>query len=274
LFLVPQESWGWIPAHMGTWVWLDRGWTWIPGDWFHSGMVEFLGISTFPTMDYYFLMGYGFNIFRQYGLQDWRLDNLRRYYREVWEQIRESWIIRADLEPNPGFLPDKLANIIKRANQGPAADVAKRLGLEHTLSASGVDKLPADRGAKLPQAIPDAAGKARPVPELGAKNEITHLGKKGAARDWNPDRSWADARGYTIHYSSSRNAVICPELNISSDREHLQSRGGAYRYPMPGRGTFPESSPQAGSPDSGSTNGTIASPSQDKKAEEKDNSGK
>ena len=42
-------------------------------------------------MDYYFLMGYGDYIFRQYGLQDWRLDYLRRYYQEVWEQIKESW---------------------------------------------------------------------------------------------------------------------------------------------------------------------------------------
>jgi len=32
LFLVPQEQWGWVPAHMGTWVWLNRGWTWIPGN--------------------------------------------------------------------------------------------------------------------------------------------------------------------------------------------------------------------------------------------------
>ena len=42
LFLVPQQQWGWVPAHMGTWVWMKRGWTWIPGNWFHSGVVDYM----------------------------------------------------------------------------------------------------------------------------------------------------------------------------------------------------------------------------------------
>ena len=44
----PRKQWGWVPAHMGTWVWLKRGWTWIPGDWFHSGIVDYSGVSRFP----------------------------------------------------------------------------------------------------------------------------------------------------------------------------------------------------------------------------------
>ncbi len=53
LFLIPQEPWGWVPAHMGTWVWLKRGWTWIPGDWFHNGIVDFNDTYMFPTLGYY-----------------------------------------------------------------------------------------------------------------------------------------------------------------------------------------------------------------------------
>jgi len=32
LFWVPQESWGWVPYHLGIWVWDKKtGWLWIPG---------------------------------------------------------------------------------------------------------------------------------------------------------------------------------------------------------------------------------------------------
>jgi uncharacterized membrane protein YgcG len=32
LFLVPQEPWGWVPAHLGNWVFVETmGWVWVPG---------------------------------------------------------------------------------------------------------------------------------------------------------------------------------------------------------------------------------------------------
>ena len=37
-FLVPAESWGFIPAHLGNWAFLPKsGWVWIPGAVRHSG---------------------------------------------------------------------------------------------------------------------------------------------------------------------------------------------------------------------------------------------
>lgn len=274
LFLVPQESWGWAPAHMGTWVWLNRGWTWIPGDWFHSGVVDFLGVSTFPTMDYYFVMGYGYRIFWRYGFQSWRLDNLHRYYREAWEQIRESWINRTAVEPKLGILPDKLSAIIKRVNKGPAEAVAKRLGLDHNLFLIGKDKLTPDRGAKLPVVSPDATNNVRPVPDLGAGKEIRPAGGNKVLRDWNPDSRWAAGRRYTIQYSSFRNAVICPELNVSSDRKHVLNRVGADRIVLPGQAPIPENTLQPNTPSTsgdGTVNPVAASGGQ---VEKKDDSGK
>ena len=255
LFLVPQESWGWAPAHMGTWVWLNRGWTWIPGDWFHSGVVDFLGISTFPTMDYYYIMGYGYQLFQRYGLQGWRLDYLRRYYQEVWEQIRESWINRTVVEAKLRILPDKLAGIIKRANKGSAEAVAKRLGLTRHLPVLGKDKLLPDNGAKRPVVVPDAADNARPLRGLETKNGIRRTGGNKALRDWNPDSRWAAGRGVTIQYSSSRNAVLCPEMNISSDRDRLQNRSASGRSLPPPRGeTIGSSTPAAADTSSGAEN--------------------
>ena len=32
MFWVPQESWGWVPYHLGLWTWNEnKGWLWIPG---------------------------------------------------------------------------------------------------------------------------------------------------------------------------------------------------------------------------------------------------
>lgn len=37
LFWVPEEPWGWVPYHLGIWVWdKKKGWLWIPGSTFAS----------------------------------------------------------------------------------------------------------------------------------------------------------------------------------------------------------------------------------------------
>ena len=41
LFWVPVESWGWVPYHLGLWVWnRNRGWLWIPGSSFSPAWVS------------------------------------------------------------------------------------------------------------------------------------------------------------------------------------------------------------------------------------------
>ena len=275
LFLVPQESWGWVPAHMGTWVWQSRGWTWIPGDWFHPGVVDFFGIRTFPTWDYYFLMACGDDIFMRGGLRGWRFDYLSRYYREVWEQIRESWINRTPAEPKPGILPDKLAGIMKRVNRASADEAAKRFGTDHAVSVISTHKLP-NREAKLPHALPDAAGDRRPSLGLEARNESGRKGVNGARRDWNPDRVWAETRGYSIRYSSARNAVLCPELNISSDRQSVMRHigVGAERTIVPTGVFVPENTSPAVTNSIGADGSAARSITKEVQAEKKDDSGK
>jgi len=66
LFWVPAESWGWVPYHLGLWVWNEkRGWLWIPGSafapswamWdFHMGYYRWRPWSLwdwFPYTGYY-----------------------------------------------------------------------------------------------------------------------------------------------------------------------------------------------------------------------------
>lgn len=40
LFWVPEETWGWVPYHLGVWVWnKNRGWLWVPGSAFSPAWV-------------------------------------------------------------------------------------------------------------------------------------------------------------------------------------------------------------------------------------------
>ncbi len=239
LFLVPREPWGWVPAHMGTWVWLKRGWTWVPGSYFHSGVLEFFAENgcIFPSFNYYFMFLYGdydlWNVYYRYGRRAWQ----EEYYRKYPE--KEKMPPPLDLLDR---FPDELKKIFKRINHSAIAVTAA--WLKPSLEQSGLDAnkihLPrvapgSDRSPRMPgnpDRIVGLQAPSRPQAPAGrfsaeaAPRTDAHA-RKSAGRDWNPDRRWAAARGYRIVYSSSRNAVLCPELKIGSDRERVLARNGS-----------------------------------------------
>lgn len=282
LFLVPREAWAWVPAHMGTWVWLKRGWTWVPGDWFHSGIFEFFAQNGcfFPTFDYYFMYVYGgfdlYSIYYQYG-------------RRAWQEHFQEQYHPNDGRPSLGNLlddlPRGLQKIFKRLDKAPLNAISELVKANLARSGLEAKKIPI-QAVRFPETGVSVQGPGdadrlagaeniSSSPSLdGEKEAGTGDSQRSAGRDWNPDSRWARRRGHSILYSSSRNAVICPELNLSSDRERWQSRADAYRSPMPGRGTVPPGPTQPGSLGIGSDNGVTSSPSQAKKSEEKDNTGK
>lgn len=59
LFWVPEESWGWVPYHLGLWLWDEKyGWIWLPGSAFAPAWVA-----------WNFYMGY--YTWRPWSLWDW-----------------------------------------------------------------------------------------------------------------------------------------------------------------------------------------------------------
>ena len=244
LFLVPQEAWGWVPAHMGTWVWMKRGWTWIPGDWFHSGWVDYHGLYSRGIDGHY----YGFPTF----------DYLWNRWRRAWHGASEGDLYYPSSElpverpkkpkPVPAGLPDALVRLMRKFDRAPEGIESKRLVIEK-----------ADRQIDPGQLTPAPPLRVRPPatgPEPradvlpgGAKPGMEGSANEGKAvtpstgtaradglfslkRDWNPDRLWAQRRGHSIRYSSIGNAVVCPELKGSVDGLRSLRRQGA----DPGRG--------------------------------------
>jgi hypothetical protein len=69
LFWVPEEKWGWVPYHLGVWMWSKKyGWVWIPGSCF---------APAWAAWD--FTMGY--YSWRPWSLWDWNSS----YYGYGWE---------------------------------------------------------------------------------------------------------------------------------------------------------------------------------------------
>ncbi len=60
LFWVPGEPWGWVPYHLGLWMWDQKsGWVWMPGSMFAPAWVDWEFLSghyfwrPFTLFDYY-----------------------------------------------------------------------------------------------------------------------------------------------------------------------------------------------------------------------------
>jgi hypothetical protein len=235
LFLIPQEAWGWVPAHMGTWVWMKRGWTWIPGDWFHSGCVDYSGLYSLGIGGHY----YGFPTF-DYLWNRWRWQWHGAMSRELHFRPGGELPVERPKKPMPAPLPDALLRLLRKFDQAPASIESKRLAIEKAerkIDAGQLAPVPAPRPQPAPTGpAPQAdgpAGKAQPGKDVtrGAATDPTG-GLFSLKRDWNPDRIWAQRRGHGIRYSSGGNAVVCPELKgASGDRRSFRRQGAD-----PGRG--------------------------------------
>lgn len=84
LFWVPGETWGWVPYHLGIWMWnKNKGWLWIPGSVFAPAWVDWS-------------FGYDYYCWRPWSYLDWlgfgtALYPLFRYYADIgWEGDVES----------------------------------------------------------------------------------------------------------------------------------------------------------------------------------------
>ncbi|MEE9501909.1 MAG: DUF6600 domain-containing protein, partial [Candidatus Aminicenantaceae bacterium] len=76
LFWVPAEPWGWVPYHLGVWLWdKDMGWMWLPGDAFAPAWV---------TWEFFA----GYYMWKPWSLYDWYYSSLSYsrygYYVSPW----------------------------------------------------------------------------------------------------------------------------------------------------------------------------------------------
>jgi len=234
LFCVPQQPWGWVPAHMGTWTWLKGGWTWIPGSWFHPGIAEYGYEQHLYTMDWYINYVYGsFDLYYMYRFQG--IDAWRAEYRHVFNVYKS--------RPDIGSLPQGVREIINKLNHAPIEMVKERLSSMRQATPIDIEKIKVVQGSSHVNTLVKTEGMAserrpvgpNPMPlereKIAAKNNSV---KQVEFRDFNPDKQWSIRNGIDIHYASERNAITIPKLNISSqelnnrERMILSERGNVF----------------------------------------------
>jgi len=249
LFLVPQQAWGWVPAHMGTWVWnTKRGWTWIPGDTFNSGFNSdpFWRFSAqnpgyccfFPTLEYWIRNLYGgydlYYTYRDYGIKAWRTHYQKKY--NIYKK-----------NPLSTETPKPIREIISKLNKKSVKKVKAQLGIKMKSPEIEMEKV--KPFFKAGESRFSAISKKTTTPTVKVKNnkivksnlivrdatmvtkesdnnklkEFKIRGGGGGQplrlnnfRDFNPDTQWALNQGFKIIYSSRGNEIICPNLGLSS----------------------------------------------------------
>lgn len=258
-FVVPQQPWGWAPSHLGTWVWMKGGWTWVPGNNFTGGIYSrtsniwgFMGGFSypglfFPSLGYWLGSSYGgrdlYYTYRTYGEKAWREAYRKTYNKDI-------------KRPEFNNIPKSVRELIKKMNKAPLKMVKDRLG-DHrpsiaidiksikplSKSTTGtkplISKKISKKGVASPSPVKQIKSNARKLRAALAGDRVQpRLKKAGPAmnfRDWNPDKQWARSKGYTVRYSSKSNAMICTDLKLNSrtmstrDRVALKgNRTGTY----------------------------------------------
>jgi len=264
LYVVPTQPWGWVPAHLGTWVWMKKnGWVWIPGtaftpgmygiDWlwsritgnraslFWAGLTGNLGSSIWPDFDWLGIPE-GFSPFRRRTLSDWirylyggyaGYEAYRRGGEYAWKAHYAKSNKFANIPP-PSLkdAPPEIAGILQRMNKTPLKELNRQLQLGRSTTRLTDAEATAGRLNKwlvyrsFLQAQPNGA----PEDKKAAGGRLV----KGPVdkRDWNPDRAIAHRLGTNLVYSSGGNAVLIPELELSSRtisaRQKFSLRTGSF----------------------------------------------
>lgn len=129
LFIVPSQPWGWAPSHMGTWVWMKWGWTWVPGDAFNNGVWS----AVFPNsaeFQYSYYTSY-LGQWMRYIYGSW--DLYYRYRTHGYESWVESYRNTYGKDPRKPSLqikdiPADVRTIVKKLDKTPIPGITKRLG--------------------------------------------------------------------------------------------------------------------------------------------------
>jgi FecR-like protein len=293
LILVPSQPWGWAPAHMGTWVWMKWGWTWVPGSAFSTGIAQYQSNFYFNTMDYWINQIYGnyhlYYTYRRFGYARWR-DDYTRYYKkpaprkpslkDVPTSVRTliTKMNKAKVDklkakfgnnrPDAMISKDKLARFFKDGK------ISKKTGKKMVLANSARETISRKNAKDILSRpyqgkIRDKKGTSRHMIEK-SKHAISRIPKmkQRGFRDFNPDLRWAISKGYTVNYSSKTNAVVCPNLKVNSRtipknmRAKLRHRGirGSKRG-RSGGGSYYSSTSSSSSSSTSSSGSTTSSKS-------------
>lgn len=88
LFWIPMESWGWVPYHLGLWIWnKNKGWLWLPGSAFAPAWAAWR-----------FFFGSNMLAWRPLGPWDWAMGST--YFYGLYSDL--AYPVYPGIDPNKG----------------------------------------------------------------------------------------------------------------------------------------------------------------------------
>jgi len=242
LFWVSDEPWGWVPYHLGVWVWdKDLGWIWIPGSAFASAWV---GWNFFNG--YYSWWPYG--LFSDW----WSWSDWGSYYYDPYQSmyvyvttpdktLRKISKTQLKKPGSPLTLPNDLKPIYNRVvtalkNQDPRLIASLQQSAQHIVLVRPADiHSPniAEKAVFLSQVSPAAEplnAQPSPVDKIRLENPIT-----AAAWDWKKNIA---ATAATQKIDSFPASTVAPKIQTPSvrfldwnpDLEAVGRYGATVRY--------------------------------------------
>jgi len=227
-YVIPNEPWGWAPAHLGTWVFFKKwGWTWVPGQ--GSGDIFMPQINT--VMDWLWRIWGSpeyFSLYLDEGVGAWNHDYAADF--------------GCDGNLNLDAVPLPVRTIIKKMELTHPHVVKKHLAQQSDEFINKEQFKPhvVSRKADI-STVAHSLGestKANVVKKGSYGNELKaqELKKGGLVgqaiklrHDWNPDRQWASENRVQLLYSSQSNSVIVPQKQFDSASLTRQQRNSISR---------------------------------------------
>jgi len=262
LFWVPQESWGWVPYHLGVWNWdKKKGWLWIPGSAFAPAWVAwefYFGQRRWRPWTmwdwYWYELGYEWDWMGYWWYSGWfgGYDPFYYYYNDPRQGPYNpsgkkilTTITKDQLKgktpkvvmPLPKDMKGIYKDFIAAFKRGDPKVIDSFIGTPRQGPIRPVKPIsfPADLPTRVGYSRPffdretfqtvlrDSGLEARPVPRPGRGG--AGGGVSFRFRDWNPDVKIALREGVSIRYDSRSNQVICPQSGISSRGSDRFGRG-------------------------------------------------
>lgn len=180
LILVPNQKWGWAPAHMGTWFWsTNQGWIWIPG----TGEDENLDMT--PALYKAFMMQYFSWAYTNPG---WGYTNPAHYYWPPYSVYGDNiyskdWSLMR--QRITGNIP------INKIKDGISSKIIDLRINDKKISTAKADL------------------------KKSYTSKISNRGTLSFKRDWNPDSRLIRRTGLKISYDPSKNEMNYSNRNIS-----------------------------------------------------------
>jgi len=114
LFWIPGEPWGWVPYHLGLWMWdKNKGWVWMPGSMF---------APAWAVWDFYS----GYYSWRPWFLWDWMYLDSYSTYGAFWGDYWATGYYGPEVRPTSNVVTTIRKDQLKRKNN-PALPLPKEM---------------------------------------------------------------------------------------------------------------------------------------------------